>query len=354
MIQFKISEDLNGARIDQALLECEKIISRSQAKKLLSQGLVKYKGKMVKPSFKVEEGMVFDIDFPDVVKEKLAPYDFPLEIIHEDSDIIVVNKPAGLVVHPSHGHENDTLINALIYHCKDLSIGFHEDRPGLIHRLDRDTSGTIVIAKNERAQNSLAKQFQKKTTHRKYWALVFGHPKHPQAKVESILDRHPTDRKRFASLRKEGTQRPNLVVNGIADMQTLEIMADGVDLKRGKKAVTNYRVLTESAEFSLVELMLETGRTHQIRIHLSELGHPVVGDELYGGKTRANNCKSPALRKYIKEMDRFALHAKELGFKHPSREERVYFNALWPNDLNEILNLTKINLPDQEIPEDLN
>ena len=354
-------------------MQCEAIVSRNQAQKLLKSGYVKLNGKILKPSFKLEQGQTIEILIPQTKSGKLEPYDFPLDILHEDSEVIVINKPAGLVVHPAHGHETDTLINALVHHCKDLSVGFTDDRPGLVHRLDRDTSGTMVIAKTDHAQTSLAKQFKNKTTYRRYWCIVYGELRYPVGRIESKIARHPTDRKRFSSLRREGSQRPYLEVTELPDtffeskkvvpskevQDSLEEFDEYKENARlnaefeevrlneedgpGKVAISNYRVLIQSHEFSLVEMQLETGRTHQIRVHLSETGHPIVGDDMYGGKARVNNCKSVHLRKYVKEMNRFALHARELGFMHPTEHERVHFTSNWPDDLKELAEMCSID-----------
>lgn len=275
------------------------------------------RGKEAKTLFKPEVGDRVKVHLPAPKKESdLVPYDFPLEFLYEDSDVVVVNKPAGLVVHPSLGHTDDTLVNALIFHVKNLSMGFQENRPGIVHRLDRDTSGVLVVAKNDSAHAFLAKQFREKTVHRIYQAAVFGHPKSPSGVLCSRLKRHPTDRKRFASI-------PG------------SLGGQGTD---GKRAVTHYRVLSQSAGgFSLVECRLETGRTHQIRVHLSELGHPIVGDPLYGGVTRAKNLKSVSLRKQISNLGRIGLHARELAFIHPKTGKLLSFVSDWPTDMQNLL-----------------
>ncbi len=205
-ISFPITLQTAHLRLDKALTLCPEIISRSQATKLISQQKVTLNGKpLLKPSYMTQEGDLLEIEIPNPVTSNLKPYDFPLEILYEDNHLMVINKPAGLVVHPANGHANDTLVNALVYHRKDLSLGFTENRPGLVHRLDKDTSGTLVIAKNDHSQLKLSKQFENKTTHRRYRALIFGIPKSKEGTLTSHLLRHPTDRKRFASV-KEGTE----------------------------------------------------------------------------------------------------------------------------------------------------
>ncbi len=331
-IEFRPPEEAHQMRIDKALTFCPQIVSRSQVQKLIGRKSVLLRGEPVKPSYLVQPEDIFEIEMPAREASPLDPYEFPLDILYEDQDLLVVNKPAGLVVHPANGHASDTLVNALIFHCKDLSLGFAQNRPGLVHRLDKNTSGTLVIAKNERAQVHLARQFEMKTAHRRYLAIVFGIPKTSEGTIRGYLARHPIDRKRFASVRE--TEAVGSTASG------------EVAPSSGKLAVTHYRLVSESNGFSLLELRLETGRTHQIRVHLSEMHHPVVGDETYGGVKRASGIKNLRLRKWIQETPRFALHARELGFVHPNSGETLLFTAPWPEDLCELLELTGLNLPD--------
>ena len=303
-IVLKITSELAGLRIDKALASVPQIATRSQAARLLQAGRVRIGGRALKPSYQTQLDDQIDIDVPVVVENVLVPYAFPLQIPYEDKDLLVVDKPAGLVVHPACGHLQDTLVNALLHHTRDLSMGFNEMRPGLVHRIDKGTSGLLVIAKNDEAQRFLALQFQRKTTHRLYRALAFGKFKNEKGTIQSFLKRHPEDRKRVASS------------------------------QNGKNAITHFNVRAyHPAGVSLVELRLETGRTHQIRVHLSEAGHPIVGDVVYGASQRLKTLKSVALRKQIEEMPRFALHAMELGFVHPRTHKRMRFQAPWPEDL---------------------
>ncbi len=319
-LKFLAEDKHNGLRLDKFLSEQEDLGTRSFIQTLMEQDLVLFRGQPAKASHKVTAGEVFEVYLPPPRPPSLEPYDFPLTIAYEDSEVIVVDKPAGLVVHPSHGHDADTLVNALVHHNKTLSTGYMKERPGLIHRLDRDTSGLIVVAKTDSAQASLAQQFQERTVARRYWALVLGRVRQDEGRLESYLSRHPNDRKRFTA-----TEEPA----GTSS----------------KHAITDYRVLSRSHEFSFVELKLHTGRTHQIRVHLSELGHPIVGDDLYGGKKRARGLKSPALRDAIQSMNRFALHAFELGFYHLKLNERLTFYSSWPADLEDIIQSSKVELP---------
>ncbi|MCB0385051.1 MAG: RluA family pseudouridine synthase [Bdellovibrionales bacterium] len=315
--EIAITDALNGMRLDKILSDHPSIQSRSRAAKLCSQGLVTVDGKSLKASYKPETGDTIRVRMPvPQLDSELQPYDFPLQFLYEDADIVVVNKPAGLVVHPSLGHANDTLVNALLFHVKNLSMGFQENRPGIVHRLDKDTSGILVVAKNDAAHAFLAKQFREKTVHRIYHALVYGCPKEPSGTLRSRLKRHPSDRKRFAS------------VPG----------SEGGHGKDGKLAITHYRRLGQSPSgISLLECRLETGRTHQIRVHLSELGHPIVGDPIYGGINRAKNLKSLGLRAMISSMERIALHARELAFVHPSSGKLLSYSVNWPDDMKGLL-----------------
>lgn len=310
-VVFTVSHELAGQRIDKVLATLPQVETRSQAARLLQSGRVRIDGKALKPSYQAQLGDQIDIDIPIIETTILVPYEFPLDIPYEDEDIIVVNKPAGLVVHPACGHLQDTLVNALVHHAKDLSMGFNEQRPGLVHRIDKGTSGLLVIAKNDKSQRFLASQFQNKTTHRLYRAIAFGKFKSAAGTIRSHLKRHPEDRKRVASVPVRD--------DGSCD---------------GKLAITHYKVLSEHPTgISLVELRLETGRTHQIRVHLSESGHPIVGDETYGAAKRLKTLKSVHLRKLIESMPRFALHAAELGFVHPTKQKKMIFKAPWPDDL---------------------
>ena len=307
-----ITPELADLRIDKALATVSEIATRSQASRLLQQGRVRMKGRVLKPSYLTVVGDVIDIEIPIEVKTELVAYDFALNIIYEDSDLLVVDKPAGLVVHPAYGHAQDTLVNALMSHTTDLSLGFNEQRPGLVHRIDKGTSGLLVVAKNEEAQRFLAMQFQRKTTHRLYRAIALGKFQAVSGTFQSYLKRHPDDRKRVASV---------------------PAAADGTS--EGKLAITHYKIAQyHPAGLSLVELRLETGRTHQIRVHLSENGHPIVGDETYGGRGgRLKSIKSIHLRKMIESLPHFALHAMELGFVHPTTQKKMIFRAPWPSDL---------------------
>jgi 23S rRNA pseudouridine1911/1915/1917 synthase len=310
-IRLVVTENLANLRADIGLTQAGVFNSRSQIKKIFTDKKIHINGKYVKPSYLLQMGDEILAEIPLTPEESLEPYDIPLNIVFEDDDVIVLNKQAGLVVHPAHGHYKDTLVNALMHHQKVLSPGSDAYRPGLVHRIDKDTSGLLVIAKNEKTHNSLARQFKNKTVHRIYQAIIFGRLKEPTGTIQSFIDRSPVDRKKF--------------------------MAS--DDPSGRWAITHYEVLREGPHMSLVQLKLETGRTHQIRVHLSSIGHPIVGDDTYGGKNRANNLASQSLKKLILEMPRFALHAKELGFVHPGTQQRISFDSEWPEDLKNLMEL---------------
>jgi 23S rRNA pseudouridine1911/1915/1917 synthase len=312
-----ITEDLAGLRLDKALATMPELNSRSRAAQLIDEGLVRLGSKKPKASHKTSLGEIFEIELPRPKPATLEPYDFPLHIYYEDADLIVINKPAGLVMHPAAGHESDTLVNALLNHTRSLAVGFHEERPGIVHRLDKETSGVLVVAKNDFSLEDLARQFRARTVHRIYYALVHGEVKNPAGTIQSYLRRHPADRKRFASEKLGPKQEP-----------------------RGKRAVTHFtRLKAYPCGISKVRCRLETGRTHQIRIHMSEMGHPILGDDLYGSASRLNSIKNLAVRKLVGGMNRIALHAAELGFTHPRSGEKMSFEAPWPEDLAEILRL---------------
>jgi 23S rRNA pseudouridine1911/1915/1917 synthase len=315
-IELVITEDQANKRADVGLVELGVLDSRSQIRKLFTDKKVFVNGLYIKPSQILKIGDNVKVELPPPPEDPLSPYDFPLDIVFEDEHVLVVDKPSGLVVHPSPGHYKDTLINAVIHHRIQLSPGSENFRPGLVHRIDKDTSGLLVLAKDEKTHNSLARQFKNKTVHRKYIAIVFGALKEKTGSVETFISRNPDDRKKFMA-----TEGPE-----------------------GKWAKTHYKVLEESNHLSLVELVLETGRTHQIRVHMNHIGHPVVGDDFYNGRKRANNFSNIALRNHIKEMPRFALHARELGFTHPVINKRLEFVSGWPQNLDELFNLANFTI----------
>jgi 23S rRNA pseudouridine1911/1915/1917 synthase len=305
-LKLIVPQEASGLRLDKFLSDQPAVGSRSKAAKLIELGLVTKNGAALKASYRVQSGDQLLVEIPPPPPSELQPLEMELEIFYQDSDCVVLNKPAGLVVHPSAGHAQDTLVNALIAQIKELSMGFGEHRPGIVHRLDKDTSGLLVVAKNDFAHEKLAAQFKHKTVLRHYWALVYGEPKAKRKTIESNLARHPVHRKKFSS---QAT---------------------------GKRAVTHYEVLKTKGGISLLRCRLETGRTHQIRVHLSELGHPIVGDRLYGS-SRPPHSLGKGLRTNVENWKRIGLHAYELGFQHPRREQFLKFFAGWPESLKDVI-----------------
>ncbi|MEC0242966.1 RluA family pseudouridine synthase [Paenibacillus dokdonensis] len=283
-------------RIDKYITESwEDEISRSQVQLWITSGHVKVNGHSVKSNYKLAEGDHLEVTVPEPSVVEIVPEEIKLDVAYEDSDVIVVNKPRGMVVHPAPGHSSGTLVNALMYHCKDLSGINGELRPGIVHRIDKDTSGLMMAAKNDKAHASLAAQLKEHTVTRRYVALVHGNVSHDQGTVDAPIGRDPQDRKMFT-----------------------------VSERNSKHAVTHFAVLERFGEYTLLELQLETGRTHQIRVHMKFIGHPLVGDPVYG---RSKGIK----------MNGQALHAKTLGFVHPSSGEYMEFTAPVPPDIEGLL-----------------
>ena len=265
-------------------------ITRSYLQKLLKDGSVQMNGKPVKASTKTAVGAVIALTIPEPEEPEILPENIPLDILYEDSDVILINKPKNMVVHPAAGHYTGTLVNALMYHCKgDLSGINGVLRPGIVHRIDKDTTGVLIVCKNDRAHNALAEQLKEHSITRKYRAIVCGNLKEDEGTVDAPLGRHPQDRKKMAIVRSGG-----------------------------KRAVTHYRVLERFGNYTYIECRLETGRTHQIRVHMASLGHPLLGDEIYG------RAKSPF------KLEGQTLHAMVLGFIHPTTGEYMEFEAPLP------------------------
>ena len=272
---YLVEEELEGERLDAFLADMMAELSRTAIKELITSGQVWVDGQIRKPSYRLKEGEEVLINLPEARPVSIEPQNLPLEIIYQDQDIAVVNKPKGMVVHPAHGNWDHTMVNALLYHIKDLSGINGQLRPGIVHRLDKDTSGVMVVAKHDQAHRSLAEQIKEHSMKREYQALVHGIIKENLGTIEAPIGRSRTDRKKMAVT------------------------------KDGKPAISRYRVLERFHNYSLVQVSLLTGRTHQIRVHFSYIKHPVVGDPVYG----------PA--KQHLELDSQALHACILGFRHP-------------------------------------
>lgn len=311
-----------GLRLDKALALVPEIGTRARAAHLIETSCVLVNKKEPKASLVLKASDVLEVQMPAPVPTELQPYDLKLDVLFEDQDIIVINKPAGLVVHPAAGHEQDTLVNALLAHTRDLSMKFGEERPGIVHRLDKETSGIIVVAKNDKAHESLTAQFKERSTHRIYYAVCVGTAKTLNGTIKSFLARHPTDRKRYASIL--GVDKKPLIDK--------EFPPDF-----GKWALTHYDVLKRQGGLSYVKLKLETGRTHQIRVHLSESGLPIAGDHTYGADKKIKSVDSKYTQEDLKNLQRFLLHAAELGFTHPRTQDRMFFQQDWPEDIQALL-----------------
>lgn len=292
-------EDCAGMRIDMFLTETDEadILSRSAAQRLIQDGFVLVGGKPVKSNYRLRVGDKLTITVPEPVETAVVPEDIPLDILYEDSDVIVINKPQGMVVHPAPGHYTGTVVNALLYHCQGSLSGIGgELRPGIVHRIDKDTSGVIVSAKNDFAHMSLSKQLEEHSMKRVYHALVLGNVKDDSGTIDKNIARHPQDRKRMC------------------------IVSEG-----GRRAVTHFEVIDRLKQVTHITARLETGRTHQIRVHMSSLHHPVLGDLIYGPERQPHKCPGQAL------------HAAILGFVHPASKEYMEFSAKLPDYFSELL-----------------
>lgn len=289
----------SGLRIDKYLSSVNEQLSRSYIQKLLKSGLVLVDGKPVKASYQVDEGDVISLDIPEAVELEIEPENMDLDILYEDQDVILVNKPKGMVVHPAAGHYSHTLVNGLMYHCKDQLSGINGVmRPGIVHRIDMDTTGVIIACKNDMAHNSIAAQLKEHSITRRYQAIVHGVLKDDAGTIEGPIGRHPTDRKKMS-----------------------------INYNNGKSAVTHYKVLKRFRQYTHVECRLETGRTHQIRVHMASIGHPLLGDLVYG----PGKCPIPGLQGQT-------LHAGVLGFIHPRTGEYMEFTAPLPEYFAKLLN----------------
>ncbi len=310
-IQLKISSHEPDLRLDRYLARQIAGLSRTRIQALMAAELITIAGVPVKPAHPVRCGEIVLLRIPGVAPSPLLPEDLPLEVHYEDDHLIVVNKSAGMVVHPAYGHPNGTLINALLFRCHDLAGISGTARPGLVHRLDKDTSGLLVVAKNEITLTGLAQQFKEKTALRRYRAIVWGKFHPPEGRIEAPLGRSPRDRKKF------------------------DVLAGG------KEAATRYKTLERFELFSLVELQLETGRTHQIRIHMQHAHHPVFGDPQYGGRNRRLGVLTSTQRAFVaglfEILPRQALHAGLLGFRHPVTGEELVFEREFPEDMHSVL-----------------
>ena len=297
MNRLTLTADRPGERADALLARLVPDLTRSAAQKLLERGAVTLNGGPARKNDRPDPGDVLEVVLPDPEPIDLVPQDIPLDVVYEDGDVIVVNKPVGLVVHPAPGHPDGTLVNALLYHCGTSLSGINgELRPGIVHRIDRDTSGLIIAAKNDRAHLALAAQLQDHSLARTYEAVAVGSLREDSGTVDAPIGRHPVDRKKMA-----------------------------IDRKNGREAITHWTVLARYPGYTHVECRLETGRTHQIRVHLASIGHPLLGDTVYGAK------------KPVPGLAGQCLHARRLRFVHPSTGEPVELECPLPDWFQEVL-----------------
>jgi 23S rRNA pseudouridine1911/1915/1917 synthase len=290
MIKLTVSSEQARQRLDRVLAEALPAFSRARLQTLIRDGFVSLNGKPPRPRDLVRTGDVVELREPELEKVEAQPEQIKLDVLFEDDDLLVLNKPAGIVMHPGAGHQAHTLVNALLAHCQNLSGIGGKERPGIVHRLDKETSGALVVAKNDATHRDLSSQFAARTMTKIYLALVAGILRKTSGVIDKAIARHPVHRQRMSIARRQG-----------------------------RSAKTEYRVLRSGDEISLVECILHSGRTHQIRVHLHHLGHPVLGDKLYGGK-RAGD--------YPRQM----LHAWKLAFRHPRSGEEMAFEAPVPRD----------------------
>jgi len=307
--KLSVGRESEGVRLDAFVAASVSGVTRSQAKRLIEMEHVTVDAYVAKPSHIVKAGEKVTVKIPPPVVPSAEPQDIPLDVIFEDSDIIVVNKSVGMVVHPAAGHPDGTLVNALLGHCKDLSGIGGELKAGIVHRLDVGTSGAIVAAKNDHAHVELQKQFKARTVEKIYGALVFGSMREERGEFDTALGRHRTKRQRISS-----------------------------HTRKGRAALTAWRVLERfGTQLNWVEIDLKTGRTHQIRVHFAEAGHALVGDPLYGGERKLKRITDERVRALLEGFDRPALHAWRLSIDHPRTGERMRFEAPLPDDLKYLL-----------------
>lgn len=304
LFEYVVSDEYEGLRIDKLLSELSPSFSRTYIKKLIDDKKVFCNGKNVKASFCISENDYIKMEIPPAEIPEILPQDIPLDIIYEDNDVLVVNKPKDMVVHPAAGHYKDTLVNAVMYHCHDNLSGINGVmRPGIVHRIDKDTTGSVIICKNDNAHQKIAEQLKEHSINRVYHAICYGVIKEDEGTIETLIGRSTNDRKKMA-----------VVTSG------------------GKEAITHFRVLKrfEEDNMTYIECRLETGRTHQIRVHMAHIGHPLLGDEVYAGN-----------RKSRFKLKGQCLHAKTLGFIHPATKEYIETDAPLPEYFSHLLNVLK-------------
>ena len=318
-INFIVKESENNLRVDVLINKREKLISRTRIKNLILKEKLKLNDEVIKnPSKKVVTGDKLNLKIPEPIKASLKPYNFKLEIIHEDEDLLIINKPAGIIMHPGAGNYDKTIVNALVNYDKNaLSTIGDELRPGIVHRIDKNTSGLVVIAKNNKTHESLSKQFGDHTITRIYQLLIWGKLRPPSGRIDTYITRSSKNR------------------------QLME-----VSRSKGKQAITNYKTIeifnnNKTPTLSLVECKLETGRTHQIRVHMTYMGNSIIGDDKYKKKYKKLKNIDLGLESLISKLDRQFLHAKTLGFVHPKTNEEMIFSSILPKELNNLLKMLR-------------
>lgn len=300
-IVMEITPEMEGERIDKCISNYLESLSRSYIQKIIKDGKAYVNDAVVKANYKVKVDDKVQFEIPDCEEPDIPPQDIPLDILYEDKDILIVNKPKDIVVHPAPGHYEGTLVNAIMFHCKDELSGINGVlRPGIVHRIDKDTTGSIIICKNDEAHRKIAQQLKEHSITRKYRAIVYGRIMEEEGTVNAPIGRHPTDRKKMA-----------------------------INEKNGKPAVTHYKVLERFDKYTYIECQLETGRTHQIRVHMTSIGHPLLGDEVYG------NAKCPF------KLEGQTLHAMTIGFIHPTTGEYVEYEAPLPEYFEHLLQILR-------------
>jgi len=308
--EFSVTEDFDGRRLDSCLADLHDGWTRSRVRKLIDTGCVTINNGPSKPSTRVRTGDLIAVDEPPPKPLDTEAQDIPLDVVYEDDELLVVNKPTGLVIHPAAGNPSGTLVNALLHHCTDLSGIGGVERPGIVHRLDKETTGLLVVAKSDRAHLALSLAFRQRTVHKTYLAVCFGVPDPPEGVVDAPIDRHPRERQRMAVV------------------------------KSGRTARTRYHMQEGLSGASLLTCRPVTGRTHQIRVHMAHIGHALVGDPLYSGR-QWRNLPDPRTQAACRHFPRQALHAWRLEFEHPTTRETVSFEAPIPDDIQRLLDVLK-------------
>lgn len=304
MESFEVEAEQEGERLDKFLSIIYPEFSRAFFQKLIKSKQVSVNETPQKASYCVKIDDIVTVEIPDAVETTIEPENIPLDILYEDDDVLIVNKPKGMVVHPSAGHYSGTLVNAIMYHCKDTLSGINgEIRPGIVHRIDMDTTGSLIVCKNDEAHVNIAQQIKEHSVNRIYVGIVCGNVKEDSGTVEGAIGRHPIERKKMA-----------------------------INEKNGKPAITHYRVLERFKNYTYMQFKLETGRTHQIRVHMASIGHPLLGDTLY------SSGRSP-----FKHLQGQCLHAKTIGFIHPKTGEYMEYSAPLPEYFEKLLCLLKSN-----------